>query len=59
MELPDKGKDVIATLEDGSTRTVFRCNCRNTNCREWRCSTTGVGTIINAIQWEYVNDKEK
>lgn len=56
MDLSEKGKDVIATLEDGSTRTVFRCNCWNKKCREWRCSVTGAGIILDVVKWEYADD---
>ena len=53
MELPRKGKDIIATLDDGSTVNVFRCNCRNPNCKEFRCSTTGFSMDINVVTWVY------
>ncbi len=55
MEFPIKGKDVVATLSDGSDAYVFRCACANSNCKEWRCSVTGSGLMIDVIKWKYVD----
>ena len=55
MILPDKGKDIIATLVDGTTSYVFRCACKNEKCTEWRCSVTGMCIIIDVVKWEYLD----
>lgn len=49
--LPDKGIDVLVKISDDVTYTVFRCNCHNPDCREWRDSLTGYGLIINPKYW--------
>ena len=56
MKLPIKGKDVIATLKDGSETTVFRCACKNEKCTEWRCAITGFGMMIDVVKWRYVDE---
>lgn len=52
-ELPEKGKDIIGFTSDGEKKYVFRCNCNNPKCKEWRCSLTGMGMIVEIVQWEY------
>ena len=56
MELPTKGKDVIALCTDGIEREVFRCACKNEKCTEWRCAITGFGLIIDVVKWRYVDE---
>ena len=56
MELPIKGKDVIALCTDGLERKVFRCACKNEKCTEWRCAITGFGLIIDVVKWRYVDE---
>lgn len=52
-QLPQKGKDIIGIDEDGNKHYCFRCACHNPNCKEWRCSLTGSGLIINVVKWIY------
>jgi hypothetical protein len=52
-ELPEKGKDIEYISSNGSKGYAFRCACPNPNCREWRCTVTGYGLIINVIKWKY------
>ena len=52
-ELPEKGKDIIGITPYGEKKYVYRCNCYNPNCTEWRCSLTGYGLIIRIVEWEY------
>jgi hypothetical protein len=52
-ELPIKGRVIIAHCSDGKKRTIFRCNCWNQNCKEWRCAVTGYALMITVISWEY------
>lgn len=54
-KLPEKGKNIIAICSDGEKREVYRCSCHNPNCREWRCSLTGYGLMINVRKWQYVS----
>lgn len=56
MELPIKGKDILATCADGMERKLFRCNCLRENCREWRCSYTGFALVVEVISWRYVEE---
>lgn len=58
-ELPEKGKDIIGYTSDGEKKYLFRCNCHNPDCKEWRCSLTGMGMIIKIIEWEYEKIKIK
>lgn len=51
--LPEKGKDIIGITSSGEKRYVFRCNCHNPNCKEWRCSLTGYGMMVEIIKWKY------
>jgi len=53
-KFPAKGKDVTATLEDGSKTTVFRCDCANENCAEWRCAVTSHALMVDVVKWEYI-----
>ena len=53
MELPIKGKDVIALCSDGQERHLFRCACANEKCTEWRCAITGSGMIVEVTKWVY------
>lgn len=52
-ELPDKGKDIIGKTPDGDIHYVFRCACHNPKCKEWRCSLTGFGMMIEVESWRY------
>ena len=52
-ELPEKGRDIIGYTSDGEKKYLFRCNCYNQNCKEWRCSLTGLGMIVKIEKWEY------
>ena len=52
-QLPEKGKDIIGIDEDGNKHYCFRCACHNPKCREWRCSLTGGGLIIDIVKWIY------
>jgi len=56
MELPIKGKNVIALCTDGKEREVFRCACKNEKCNEWRCAITGFGLMIDVVKWKYVDE---
>jgi hypothetical protein len=58
-ELPRKGKDIIGYTSDGEKHYVFRCNCYNPNCTEWRCSITGFGMMLKIVKWEYEKIKIK
>lgn len=51
--LPEKGEDIIAIDKDGNKHYCFRCACNNPNCKEWRCSLTGYGLIIDVEKWTY------
>ena len=53
MELPTKGKDVIALCSNGQERHLFRCACANEKCTEWRCAITGRGMIVEVTKWVY------
>ena len=53
MELPIKGKDVIALCSDGQERHLFRCACANDKCTEWRCAITGYGMMVKVTKWIY------
>ena len=53
MELPIKGKDVIAHCSDGSKMYLFRCACANDKCEDWRCSVSGSAIITKVTKWEY------
>ena len=55
-QLPDKGKNIIGVEEDGSTYECYRCSCGNPNCKEWRCSLTGYGMIIDVVKWKYAEE---
>lgn len=62
MKLPIKGKDIKAISSDGQERYLFRCNCTDEKCLEWRCSITGLSIITEVINWKYcstMNSKEK
>ncbi|MAX51538.1 MAG: hypothetical protein CMH22_06120 [Methylophaga sp.] len=52
MELPQNRKDIIATLEDGSQRFLFRDDDENCNLR-WRDSRTGTFLDVEVECWEY------
>ena len=52
-QLPEKGKDIIGIDEDGNKHYCFRCACPNPNCKQWRCSLTGSGLIIDVVKWIY------
>lgn len=55
-KLPEKGKDIVGVDKEGKEHYVFRCNCSNKDCAEWRCSTTGFGLIVNIVRWRYVKE---
>lgn len=50
---PDKGKNIIGLDEDDEVYYCFRCNCKNPECNEWRCSVTGYGLMVDIIKWKY------
>lgn len=52
-QLPEKGKDIIGIDKYGNKHYCFRCDCHNPNCKEWRCSLTGNGLIIDVVKWIY------
>ena len=54
-KLPEKGKDIIGIDDQDREQYCFRCACHNPNCKEWRCSITGNGLIINILRWKYFN----
>ena len=56
-KLPDKGKDIIGIDKYGEKSYVFRCNCHNPNCKEWRCSLTGFGILKNITKWRYIKNE--
>ena len=58
-ELPRKGRDIIGYTSNGEKKYVFRCNCHNPNCTEWRCSITGYGLMVKIVEWEYEKIKIK
>jgi hypothetical protein len=39
---PPKGLDIIGIDVEGDEHYVFRCNCGNQNCIQFRSSITGV-----------------
>ena len=52
-QLPEKERDVIGIDDSGNKHYCFRCACHNQKCREWRCSLTGSGLIIDVVKWIY------
>lgn len=52
-ELPEKGVDIIGITPNFERMYVFRCNCHNPNCKEWRCSLTGMGMMVDILYWKY------
>lgn len=58
--LPDKGRDIIGkTSPNGEIAYVFRCNCHMKNCKEWRCSLTGGGMLVQVYSWKYAETDEE
>lgn len=53
-KLPKKGKDIVGIDEQGKKSYIFRCNCHNPYCMEWRCSLTGLGVFKKIIKWRYI-----
>ena len=53
MKLPEKGKEIRATLSDGTEYTLYRCNCSNPDCPEWRCPITGAMLMVDVVKWKY------
>lgn len=53
-ELPTKGKDILSIDKEGNKYYCFRCACHNPNCKQWRCSLTGDGLIIEVVKWMYL-----
>lgn len=51
--LPDKGKDIIGLDDEGNIIYCFRCACKRPECKEWRCTITGSGLMVNVIKWKY------
>lgn len=49
-KLPEKGFNIVGFDEDDNKYYVFRCNCQNKNCLQWRCSITGNELIINIVK---------
>lgn len=58
-ELPVKGVDVRVKQSDDSECDAFRCACHNENCKEWRCTITGFGLMIDVAQWRPLPETEK
>ena len=54
-KLPEKGKDIEYIDSNGRKGHAFRCACHNLNCKEWRCSITGYGLIVDVVKWKYKN----
>ena len=52
-KLPTKGLNIIGYDSDGISYYCFRCNCKNPNCLEWKCSITGMTLILDIISWKY------
>ena len=52
MKLPEKGKEIRATLNDGTEHILYRCNCHNPDCTEWRCPIGGA-LMVEVVKWEY------
>ncbi len=58
--LPDKGRDILGkTSPNSNVVYVFRCNCHNKNCKEWRCSLTGGGMLVQIYSWKYAETDEE
>jgi hypothetical protein len=57
-KLPEKGIDIIGIDEYGDKYYCYRCSCNNLNCKEWRCSMTGYGMIIDITKWQYIKINE-
>jgi hypothetical protein len=55
-KLPPKGVDIIGYDSYSNKHYVFRCNCPNENCLEWRCSLTGFGMLVKIKKWKYNNN---
>lgn len=49
--LPEKGVDIIMVDTDNNKHHVFRCNCHNSKCNNYRCSGTGLELIIDPYKW--------
>lgn len=56
LDLPPKGVEVLAYDSDGSKHYVFRCNCSNQSCTEWRDLIGGGALMINIVRWEYLDN---
>lgn len=52
-KLPKKGKDIIGMTPNNEKKYLFRCNCPNKDCKEWRCSLTGMGVMVEINKWKY------
>lgn len=52
-QLPEKGKDIIGIDRNDNKHYCYRCTCQNHNCKEWRCSLTGYGLMIDVEKWIY------
>lgn len=50
-ELPEKGKDIIVIDDEGESRQVFRCNCRNPKCKALRMALGGE-IMITPLKWK-------
>jgi len=53
-KLPEKGKDIIGYDSEDNEYFIFRCNCPDINCNNWRCSLTGYEVITKIIKWKYI-----
>lgn len=58
-QLPEKGKDIVGIDGFENSHYCYRCDCYNPNCKEWRCSITGYGLIIDVVKWKYLNEDSK
>jgi hypothetical protein len=57
-QLPEKGKDIIALVQDGTTRYLFRCSCPREDCKAWRCSVSGLNVLVEVKSWKYADEEE-
>jgi len=47
---PERGKDIEYIDSDGEHGYAYLCNCCG---REWRCTITGGGLMIDVVKWRY------
>lgn len=53
-ELPKKGVEVEILTECCNKNYVYRCNCKNENCNDWRCPITGSVVFVDVKKWKYL-----